>query len=178
MAEEIFLTVTMEDDGVLPENTVSPYRYFVSGKNFSGKKKNPLFCNALRLPPLWEVREAWIRAEIYNARGKQGDIAFFEPLDDHFVKTVTWLTPAGRRDRVDHYDLYGCLYCTDYFYNDTAESRTYFGEDGREVATIQPRKDTVTLIDGGEVRVFPSTEDFLQFFYAQAERDGLKLTGK
>ena len=176
---ETEIRVSVEDDGDLPQNTLSPYRYFVSGKDFLTREKSPRFCNELELPPMWEIREIWSYGEIHDARRKRAILRFFDPWDEHYIKTVEWIDENGKKCRVDHYDCFGCRYFSDYYRNEEIfESRTYFTEDGREVVTYQPSRDTVTLLENGETRMFPNQQAFLDFFYEKAEQDGIRLAGK
>lgn len=156
----------LEDDGFLPENIESPYRYYVSKYGYKSSNPSPLFADLLEISELWDIDMSFEKAEIWDAGIKKAEIEYAEPIEFHNVKSVSWMLPNGVVYKKDNYDTYGKLYFTELYAEDgSLDVRIYLSAEKKPVIIYQPKFDLYTLMYGGKVIArLDSKQEFLVHF--------------
>lgn len=169
------VSIILNDDGFLPDDVISPFRYYVQKNDGYHLNGAPLFSNFLKIPELWEIAMGFDKAEIWDEGIKKAEIEYTTPNEFHNVKNVKWLSPDGVVYKIDGYDQYGNLYYEEFFDNESkVDLRIFYTKDRRPVLIYQPQFDAYTLMKEGEVeKIWNSSEEFLEYFinYEFAQED-------
>ncbi|MCP0885842.1 accessory Sec system glycosylation chaperone GtfB [Ligilactobacillus sp. WILCCON 0076] len=154
-------TVVVEDNGFLPDEVESPYKYYIE-KTEPLKKGKPLFFNQVKIPKYWEIIGDSKEAGIYDLGKKRANINYTEPKDRRLVKEVAWLDDKQNIRLVEHYNKYGWCYAKT-SYNLRAEPITtaYFTASGKEIIVENHVTKDITLAYAGKIYNFPSKTDFV-----------------
>lgn len=157
-------TVVLEDNGFLPAEVESPYKYFVEATQRPSAGK-PLFFNQVIVPDLWEIKGDAKQAAIYELDEKRAIINYHIPKDRRIVESVTWLDKRGNARLVEHYNQYGRIYAkTSYNLRQEPITTAYFTEDGREIIVENYVTHDVTLNFQGKIYNFASKLDFVLYY--------------
>lgn len=153
--------VTMEDDGFLPEDVISMYRYFCG--TFEGK---PRYFNQIEVPDYWEIESDNSTGKVMNLSKKRGMIYYTKPTNKRLVRVVDWMNEEGIVRSSDHYDCYGALYARTTF-NKKGQRfcKTYYDIDHKEVLVENFVTGDIILNHQDKVYIFHSKVDFCKKFF-------------
>ncbi|MBI5975596.1 accessory Sec system glycosylation chaperone GtfB [Staphylococcus canis] len=126
------VTIVMVDDGFLPAEIQTPYRFFADAP--TNQNGRPLYFNEVEVPHFWEIEgnndHAWIK-DMGHVRGY---IRYRPSMKRRIVSHVEWLDASGKLQYVDHYNQQGLKFAqTVYSQNGQMILRRYFDAAGHEV---------------------------------------------
>lgn len=157
--------VVLEDNGFLPDQISSPYKYFVYEKNREALKEKELYYNFLEVPEFWEIRLSGMHGTVYDMSCKKADIYFTDPIEKKNVQRVEWCMESGWVYKIDHYNKYAQKYASEFLDIDgNVESKVFYSRRNQEVIIEQPVNDVVTLLENGKVKgYFTSHDEFTEY---------------
>ncbi|WP_251517143.1 MULTISPECIES: accessory Sec system glycosylation chaperone GtfB [Staphylococcus] len=166
-------TIVLHDDGFLPDEVMSPYRFFAH--NLVSPQDKPRFFNEIEVPRFWEIEgnndEAWIK-ELGEKRGK----ICYRPNDKpRIVQRVEWYDKDKVVRFVDHYTKTGIKYAqTVYDKKGKAILKKYMDRNGKEIIYENYVTRDVVLDWEGQTYFFDSEVAFILFYIEQLniEMDG------
>jgi accessory Sec system glycosyltransferase GtfB len=163
-------TVVINDDGFLPDDTVSPYSFF-SGY-YSQRNKSRYF-NEITVPRFAEIRGNNKNAVVYYLNNKIANINYFAPLAyRRIIQSVDWLRENGKKIQTDFYNRFGAFYAQTIFdENQNPLTTTYFDLDGHEIIIENNQTRNIILNFNNKKFVFKSKIDFTKFFLDQVNFD-------
>ena len=103
--------VILQDSGFLPDQIISPYEYFVFGRNCESCREKELYYDFLEVPEYWEIRSVGMYAAVYDMGYKKADIYFKEPTN---VQRVEWCMENGWVYKIDYYNKYALKYASEF----------------------------------------------------------------
>ena len=167
-------TIVMDDNGFLPDDVISPYKFFANYKQF--KDDTPTFFNEVNIPPLWEIAGNQNIAEIIDNGKVRGRIFYREHFKNRIVNFVEWFDEKDRLRSVDHYTKEGVKFAqTVYDLEKTPILKTYVNREGKEVIYENFVTKDIVLDWKGQSHFFASKHDFIIFFLNQLDIDISKI---
>ncbi|MGK0555342.1 accessory Sec system glycosylation chaperone GtfB [Macrococcus capreoli] len=160
-------TVIIEDNGFIPEDFDTPYRFFAKNPK---QQIKPLFFNEVCIPDYWEIAGDNNMAQVLDeSRVKRAHIKY-SASGIRLVKQVEWLDSAGRIRTIDHYDQYGKKYAES-TYNIAGERVfiRYFNHVGKLIYYINFVTNNVILNIDDKVHLFESYDAFMLYYYYAAQ---------
>lgn len=156
-------TIVIEDDGFLPEDIVTPYRYFADYHVPEDAK--PLYFNQVSIPRYWEIIGSNEEATVNDMGQVRAKIFYHHEGKPRIVSHVEWLDNQGRLQYVDHYTQHG-VYFAQTVYNLAGEIvfRRYFDQQGREVIYENFVAQSIIVNWQGKAHHFNDKIEFVQFF--------------
>ncbi len=153
--------ITMEDDGFLPEDVISLYRYFcgtIKGKE--GIPGKPRYFNQINIPDYWEIESDNSTGKVMDLYKKRGTIFYEKPTNKRLVRIVDWLNEDGIVRSSDHYDHYGHLYARTTF-NKKGQRfcKSYYDAEDKEVLVENFVTGDIILNHDEKVYIFKSKVD-------------------
>lgn len=165
-------TIVLEDDGFLPADVDSPYRYFMRESEVS-QVIRPRYFNEVNKPLYMEIKGTNAKAEIYDYDRLAATIYYSKPSHKRLVRRVDWYDRSKKVRRVDCYNLYGRLFAEIIFDNQQKKAMTrYFDIDNREVIVENHLTGDIILTEGKQVSIFQSKKEFVIHYLRQT---GYKL---
>ena len=156
-------TIVMDDNGFLPDDVISPYKFFANYKQF--KDDTPTFFNEVNIPPLWEIAGNQNIAEIIDNGKVRGRIFYREHFKNRIVNFVEWFDEKDRLRSVDHYTKEGVKFAqTVYDLEKEPILKTYVNREGKEVIYENFVTKDIVLDWKGQSYFFASKHDFIIFF--------------
>lgn len=98
-------TIVINDDGFLPDDVTSPYRFFAAYQIY--EDDTPAFFNDIDTPPFWEIKGDATMATITDMGELRGEIFYKEHYKTRVVSHVEWLDSKQRLRSVDYYTKEG-----------------------------------------------------------------------
>lgn len=167
-------TIVMDDNGFLPDDVISPYKFFANYKQF--KDDTPTFFNEVNIPPLWEIAGNQNIAEIIDNGKVRGRIFYREHFKNRIVNFVEWFDEKDRLRSVDHYTKEGVKFAqTVYDLEKEPILKTYVNREGKEVIYENFVTKDIVLDWKGQSYFFASKHDFIIFFLNQLDIDISKI---
>ncbi len=162
--------VILQDSGFLPDQIISPYEYFVFGRNCESCREKELYYDFLEVPEYWEIRSVGMYAAVYDMGYKKADIYFKEPTN---VQRVEWCMENGWVYKIDYYNKYALKYASEFLDVDgNVESKVIYSVKNQEVIVEQPQSDTVTLLEEGKLkRFFTSYVAFIEYYIEEIRQN-------
>jgi len=162
--------VVINDDGFLPEDVISLYRYFlgpVKGQN--NVPGIPRFFNQIELPDYWEIDATASQGKVMDLSVQRGTIFYADFPEKRLVKVVDWTDEKGVVRSSDHYDCYGMLYARTAF-NKNAQRfcKTYYDAKGREIIVENYVTHDIILNRNSKIYVFSSKTELVQKLFEEA----------
>ncbi|HEL2383838.1 TPA: accessory Sec system glycosylation chaperone GtfB [Streptococcus suis] len=159
-------TIVLEDDGFLPDDVTSPYRFFT---NYDAVQGKPLYYNQVKTPAFWEIRGDNSQAEIYDFATKRAQIHYAHPSHKRLVKAVDWYDEAGRLVVTDRYNDKGRRFGqTSYDRQGQATQTSYYQADGQEVLIENHGTGDLILNYQGHIYFFKNRNDWMNFYLKTA----------
>ena len=87
-------TIVINDDGFLPDDVTSPYRFFAAYQIY--EDDTPAFFNDIDTPPFWEIKGDATMATITDMGELRGEIFYKEHYKTRVVRHVEWLDSKQR----------------------------------------------------------------------------------
>ncbi|MGT2832552.1 accessory Sec system glycosylation chaperone GtfB [Streptococcus halotolerans] len=160
-------TISITDDGFLPDDVTSPFLYFTGFSEASGR---PLYFNEVPVPDYWEIAGNNTQGEILDYEKKRAIINYANPKHLRQVKSVDWLDEKGRLRLTDRYNKYGSRFAqTNYNIDGQATLTSYFNQKGQEVLTENHTTGDVILNFEGQVHIFKNRSEFVIFYLKTAQ---------
>lgn len=161
--------VVLEDNGFLPDEILSPYKYYISRQNRNEHVEKELFYNFLEVPDFWEIRSVGSRGGIFDMGVERAEIYFTEPFEKRIVQRIEWKMENGWVYKIDFYNKYGIKYATEFLDIDkNIDSKVYYSDINQEVIIEQPQNNVVTLVENGQIKgIFTSYADFIKNYVAE-----------
>lgn len=156
------LTIVMEDDGFLPDNICTPYRFFSNNRITQYNK--PRFFNDIDIPQYWEIEGnneiAWIK----NMGEVKGKIIYKQHFKYRVVKDVEWFDNQGRVRFIDHYTKEGIQFSqTIMDINGTPILKKYKDQQGKEIIYENYITNDIVVEWQGKSYFFDNKSAFIMF---------------
>ncbi|MEJ7508928.1 accessory Sec system glycosyltransferase GtfB [Staphylococcus simulans] len=163
-------TISLEDDGFLPNDVSSPYKFFSNNPTHYSDK--PLFFNEVSVPPFWEIVGNNEMAEIKDMGELRGKIFYQSNFKNRVVKHVEWLDKQQRLRTIDHYNKDGYKYSqTIYDLEGKAIMKKYLDRYGKEIFYINLITQDYVLNWKNKIILFDSKEKFIIYYLRKANID-------
>ncbi|HEM4090577.1 TPA: accessory Sec system glycosylation chaperone GtfB [Streptococcus suis] len=163
-------TIVLNDDGFLPHDVTSPFRYFTEYDTVQGQA---LYFNQVKTPAFWEIRGDGSQAAIYDYATKRAQIHYAQPSHKRLVKAVDWYDETGKIIVTDCYNDKGMRFAqTSYDRQGQAMQTSYYKADGQEVLVENHGTGDWILNYQSRIYFFKNRHDWLRFYFKTA---GLKL---
>lgn len=181
-ASRIFLTslwqagfqhpsLSLEDDGYLPDHVFSVYQYFMGeiDQDFqeisSLKDRQPRYFNEVPVPRYWEIAGDNQSAKITDFHHLRAKIFYAEPLHLRQVKRVDWYDDEGIVRLVDCYNKYGRKFAEMIFdAKQTPVQTIFYHVQGYEVIILNHVTQDIILNDQNQFRKFNNYLELVHFF--------------
>lgn len=167
-------TIVMDDDGFLPDDVLSPYRFFADYQRLDNDK--PAFFNDVQVPPFWEIKGSNDYAEVIDNGIVRGRIFYRKHFKTRIVSFVEWFDPNNHLRSVDYYTKDGFKFATTvYDLEKKPIVKTYINREGKEVLYENFVTKDIVLDWKGQSHFFASKHDFIIFFLKQLKLDLSKI---
>lgn len=154
-------SVAIEDDGFLPVEVDSPFRFYCGDRG----NKLPLYFDQLPLPnPYWRIEANSQYASVMDMDKKRADIFYSSTDNSRRVKEVHWLDELGQVSWIDHYNQHGHLFAKTYINHGTKVLRKYFTVSGKEVIDWNIAAGDLELRTKEGQRHFTDIADFVAYY--------------
>lgn len=150
-------TVSIHDDGFLPEEVDSPIKFYCGGNN-TGK---PLYFDKVQFSKYWRIEATARSAEIFDLSKKRAIINFTDVDNTRLVKTVNWLDENGNVLWIDHYNSDGRKFAQTLYKDKRATQKKYLNADGKVVMIQNLILGDIFLDFKGEKKHFSTLNDFI-----------------
>ncbi|MGJ5712467.1 accessory Sec system glycosylation chaperone GtfB [Staphylococcus auricularis] len=168
-------TIVLEDDGFLPDEVSSPYRFFADYR--IPNRQRPIYFNEVEIPRFWEITGSNDHAQILDMSEKRANILYRPHFKSRVVSEVEWLDKAGRLRFVDHYTKQGILYAqTVYDLSGKAILKKYMDQQGKEVLYENYVTQDIVLDWQGKSYFFDSKVAFITFYIEAMGIDNEQFT--
>ena len=163
LSKQATTTLVIEDDGFLPEDIVTPYRFFADME--IGPHAKPLYFNEVPIPRFWEIEGnnevAWVK-DMGMTRAK---INYRQDQKPRVVSHVDWYDAQGRLQFVNHYTAQGVHFAQSvYDLEGTLILRKYLDQQGKEVIYENFVVRSIILNWKGKTYHFQHKVSFILFF--------------
>ncbi|AVQ34056.1 accessory Sec system glycosylation chaperone GtfB [Staphylococcus muscae] len=163
-------TIVLEDDGFLPEQILTPYRYFSQYQVQDDHK--PLYFNQIQVPRYWEIIGNNTEATVNDMGKVRAYIRYDRNSKPRIVSHVEWLDDAGRLQYVDHYTQHGVRFAqTVYDLTGNKIFRKYLDQQGHEVIYENFIAQSIIVNWQGRSHHFNHKVAFIHFFLREAGID-------
>lgn len=158
--------IVLNDDGFLPHDVTSPYRFFTQYDQMEGQ---PLYFNQVQTPDFWEIRGDNSQAAVYNYATKRAQIHYAHPSHHRFVKAVDWYDEGGRLVVTDRYNDKGVRFAqTSYDRQGQATQTSYYGLNGQEVLVENHGTGDLILNYQNHIHFFKTKHEWIAFYFEVA----------
>lgn len=164
-------TIVIHEDGFLPDEIHSPYKFF-AGYNVENDNGNAKFFNDVEIPQYWEIEGNNDQALILDMGVIRGKIFYKKHYEHRIVNHVEWLDQHGTVRFIDYYTKHGVK-----FAQMTLDAqgepilKKYMNQQGQEVFYENYKTKTIVLDWKGKTYLFESQVAFLIFYLKQIEVD-------
>ncbi|HEM5055535.1 TPA: accessory Sec system glycosylation chaperone GtfB [Streptococcus suis] len=159
-------TIVLNDDGFLPHDVTSPYRFFTQYEQMEG---HALYFNQLQTPAFWEIRGDNSQAAIYNFANKRAQIHYAHPSHKRLINAVDWYDEAGRIVVTDRYNDKGVRFGqTSYDRQGQATQTSYYGLKGQEVLVENHETGDLILNYQNRIYFFKTKHEWIAFYLKEA----------
>lgn len=157
------ITLCIEEDGFLPEDIITPYKFF---SNYKVDYERPLYFNEVEIPRYWTIEGTNNSAIIKDGNIIKGKVIYKSNFKHRIIERVEWLNTIGKTQYIDHYDKNGFRYAQTVM--DTQCYRrvlkNYFDSNGKICITENFITNDIMLVWKGKEMLFESKVKFVQFF--------------
>ena len=156
-------TIVLEDDGFLPEQIMTPYRFFARYDIPENAKAR--YFNQVDVPRYWEIIGNNDSATVRDIDKQRANIRYHRASKSRIVSHVEWLDEAGRLLYIDHYTQHGIRFAqTFYDLSGKRIFRKYLDQQGVEVIYENFVAQSIILNWQGQEHHFNNKVQFIQFF--------------
>ena len=159
-------TIVINDDGFLPDDVTSPYRFFTAYQIY--EDDTPAFFNDIDTPPFWEIKGDATMATITDMGELRGKIFYKEHYKTRVVSHVEWLDSKQRLRSVDYYTKEGFKFAeTVYDLLGNAILKKYMTREGKEVIYENYVTNDVVVEYEGKSYFFESYTEWIKFYLSE-----------
>lgn len=159
-------TIVLNDDGFLPDDVTSPYRFF---SGFEYGKGKPLYFNQVPVPDFWEIMGTGSEGSIHHYQDKKGTIHYASPAHKRHVRAVDWYDDKGCLRVTDRYNSNGQRFSqTTYNRDGQATITSYFNDKQQEYLTENHVTSDHLLNWQGKTYFFKSKIEWFHFYLKEA----------
>lgn len=168
--------LVLHDEGFLPQDVFSLYRYFCQEKDGKGKSGRPRFFNEVERPDYWEITANNTSGRIMDKGQEKALIRYADAGISRHVSRVDWRDRSGVIRFSDHYDSRGVLYArTVSDKQGAAVTKSFFDREGREVLVRNFRTGDIVLNRRDKVRIFRDEADLVLAVLEDLDAAGRRL---
>lgn len=160
MAKIKIPSVAMIDNGFLPDDVDSPFKYFCNLND----DHDPLYFDQLKIPYYWRILSTGESGQICDLDKMKARVIYSATDNSRFVKEVQWFNDVGTTSWVDHYNNHGHLFAKTYYQDGKATYRKYFNNHGQTVIEWNFAAEDLFLDVKGLHRHFTSLAKFVTFY--------------
>lgn len=159
-------TVVVDDDGFLPSDVLSPYKFF--SKNII-EKERPLFFNEVPVPKFWEIEGSNQSAVIKDKDKIRGKIVYQKGYPNRVVASVEWLNKSGHVQFIDYYNRHGFRFAQLVMDDHQNQIIKRFFDQNNDEFLVENfvTKDLILRWDNKDI-FFDNRIAFLSFFFEKA----------
>lgn len=159
-------TVVVDDDGFLPSDVLSPYKFF--SRN-TIEKERPLFFNEVPVPRFWEIEGSNQSAVIKDRDKIRGKIVYQKEYGNRAVASVEWLNKSGHVQFIDYYNRHGFRFAQLVMDDHQNQIITRFFDQNNDEFLVENfvTKDLILRWDNKDI-FFDNRISFLSFFFEKA----------
>lgn len=138
----------------------------ISEKNDVLKEKDRYYA-FIDIPQYWSVRADGLNGAIYDNKTKKANIYFKNPIEKRMVSRVEWIDRNNTVYRIDYYNKYGYMYCSENVSGGNVTVREFYDRNG-DIKVLEQtgpktyQKEKIKLLSERIVRMF--TEDDMDAF--------------
>lgn len=101
----------------------------ISEKNDVLKEKDRYYA-FIDIPQYWSVRADGLNGAIYDNKTKKANIYFKNPIEKRMVSRVEWIDRNNTVYKVDYYNKYGYMYCSENVSGGNVTVREFYDRNG------------------------------------------------
>lgn len=101
----------------------------ISEKNDVLKEKDRYYA-FIDIPQYWSVRADGLNGAIYDNKTKKANIYFKNPIEKRMVSRVEWIDRNNTVYRIDYYNKYGYMYCSENVSGGNVTVREFYDRNG------------------------------------------------
>lgn len=166
-------TIVIEDDGFLPDNIITPYRYFA---NYHPEPTKALYFNAVKKPKYWEIDGNNSEAHIKDNGRTKANIIYKMNYKSRIVERVEWLGDNNNVRYIDHYTKHGLRFAqTVNDIHGKSIMKTYFTKEGKVVIYENYITGSIMLTLDDKEYIFSNKAEFITYFIDQLNVDTSKI---
>lgn len=162
------INIVLEDDGFLPFNIFSPYRYFTKEKK---ERFKPLYFNEVPVPEYWEIKGDNKSAKIMDKGKIRGKIIYKKNIgQSRIVDKVEWLSEDGQLKYVDFYNQQGFRFAQ-LLYDEFKMKilKRYFDKENNVVIVENFVTKDIILNYNDKNLFFNNKKEFYSYYLSQLE---------
>ncbi|MDU0318084.1 glycosyltransferase family protein, partial [Staphylococcus epidermidis] len=159
-------TVVVNDNGFLPSDVLSPYKFF-SGNSIENER--PLYFNDVPVPKYWEIEGSNQSAVIKDKDKIRGKILYQKGYRNRVVASVEWFNKKEHVQFIDYYNQHGFRYAQLVMDdNQNQIMKRYFDQNNNEFLVENlVTKDLILRWNNKDI-FFDNRISFLSFFFEKA----------
>lgn len=101
----------------------------ISERNDVLKEKDRYYA-FIDIPQYWSVRADGLNGAIYDNKTKKANIYFKNPIEKRMVSRVEWIDRNNTVYRIDYYNKYGYMYCSENVSGGNVTVREFYDRNG------------------------------------------------
>lgn len=101
----------------------------ISERNDVLKEKDRYYA-FIDIPQYWSVRADGLNGAIYDNKTKKANIYFKNPIEKRMVSRVEWIDRNNTVYKVDYYNKYGYMYCSENVSGGNVTVREFYDRNG------------------------------------------------
>lgn len=122
------------------------------------------------IPQYWSVRADGLNGAIYDNKTKKANIYFKNPIEKRMVSRVEWIDRNNTVYKVDYYNKYGYMYCSENVSGGNVTVREFYDRNGDIKVIEQPGSKTYTLVGVGiSPKSYRGFADYLEAYLKSNE---------
>ena len=123
----------------------------ISEKNDVLKEKDRYYA-FIDIPQYWSVRADGLNGAIYDNKTKKANIYFKNPIEKRMVSRVEWIDRNNTVYRIDYYNKYGYMYCSENVSGGNVTVREFYDRNG-DIKVVENLRNAAYLHDIGKIGV-------------------------
>lgn len=158
----------------------------ISEKNDVLKEKDRYYA-FIDIPQYWSVRADGLNGAIYDNKTKKANIYFKNPIEKRMVSRVEWIDRNNTVYRIDYYNKYGYMYCSENVSGGNVTVREFYDRNGdikvleqtgpKTYTTFGTRispKSYIILFEPQENQIPNVMERIFMHYYELCDRENFK----
>lgn len=139
----------------------------ISEKNDVLKEKDRYYA-FIDIPQYWSVRADGLNGAIYDNKTKKANIYFKNPIEKRMVSRVEWIDRNNTVYRIDYYNKYGYMYCSENVSGGNVTVREFYDRNG-DIKVLEQTgpKTYTTFAQGFRARLFAKNNVNAKFIFTE-----------